>query len=948
MSEAKEQSNKRPKDKVAGPTRSFDGSTPGPGSRIGPFLIEQELGRGGAGVVYLAHDTKLDRSVAIKSLPAEVKDNPKALSRFTREARVLASLNHPNIATIYDELEEVEGLSYLVLEYVSGQTLAERIVKGPLKLEEALTVALQIAEAVAAAHEHDVIHRDLKPGNIKITLEDKVKVLDFGLAKVVGGEATDQQTTITEPGRVIGTPAYMSPEQARGKPTDKRSDIWSFGCVLYEMLTGRVPFKGETISDTLANILQTDPEWHALPSTTPANILVLLRRCLEKDPRRRLRDIGDAAIEISDTLERGASSRGDEAIETGRGRLIPLRQVMLVCLVCLALGAVAAVITILGLTDKKTPAVPTTKTVSLEPLPPQTSLLISRGGSIAISADGKYLVYVGVDALGTRHLYLRDRMNDFEATLIRGTEGAICPFFRPDGEWIGFFAKDESTAKCAVKRVRTQGGVPEFICTVPPDPCGGSWGLDDNIIFSPIYQQSLVSVSAFGGERKIFISVDSNTGDFGHLWPHILPEQKGVLYTVWGGNSCTDYRTMIKWKNIDKPQELLPNSSFARYVPTGHVVFLREGSLQAVRFEIDHPGPEAISGETEILLEDIGVTIHGGAQFTFSGDGGILVYVRRPTPMGLLEGDLVWVDSEEPNATPTPIPDSRTYYDEWCQPRLSPDENWIAVTPAYETNLLLYKFGTGWHPPLVSMKGYQGSAVWEPSGRHVAFYSMGPDSPPDIYWRLWNNGDTPELLYKTENAEEPTSFSPDGKYLALTVHHVPETGLAQTSDIWILEIPTKEAKQWTNTPQCSEWGAAFSPDGKWIAYTSDEIGQKEVYVRKFPNGKAERVSISGGSEVMWGPDRENLELFYRDGKQLWRAYIETEQQFRVARKKPLFDDMYIRARFPEYRNYDISKDGKRFLMIKQVDEQPPPVTRLNVVDNWFEELKRRVPTGKNQ
>ncbi|MHC4560908.1 MAG: protein kinase domain-containing protein, partial [Planctomycetota bacterium] len=309
------------KGKGAGPTRSFDGSVVGPGRQIGPFRIEQELGRGGAGVVYLAHDTKLDRSVAIKSLPPEVKDNPKALSRFTREARVLASLNHPNIASIYDELEEAEGLIYLVLEYVPGQTLAERITKKPLKLEEALSFALQIAEAVAAAHEHDVIHRDLKPGNIKITQEGKVKVLDFGLAKVVGGEAMDQQTTITEPGRVIGTPAYMSPEQARGKPTDKRSDIWSFGCVLYEMLTATVPFKGETISDTLANILQTEPRWETLSENIPMNIRLLLRHCLEKEPRRRLRDIGDAAMTIEDTTtELRRSTLPTRSVEVGRAQ----------------------------------------------------------------------------------------------------------------------------------------------------------------------------------------------------------------------------------------------------------------------------------------------------------------------------------------------------------------------------------------------------------------------------------------------------------------------------------------------------------------------------------------------------------------------------------------------------------------------------------------------------
>jgi len=290
------------------PTASFSDSMRGPGSLIGPFRIEQELGRGAVGVVYLAHDTKLDRPVAIKSLPAEVMGNPLVRKRWKREAQLLASLNHPNIAAIYEEFEEAEGVGYLILEYVPGRTLAERMTKGPLKLEEALTIALQIAEAVVAAHEHDVIHRDLKPGNIKITPEGKVKVLDFGLAKVVGGEPSENLSTTTEPGRIIGTPAYMSPEQARGQPTDKRSDIWSFGCVLYEMLTGRVLFEGETVSDTLANLLQTEPDWRALPQGTPANIQVLLRRCLQKDTHRRLHDIADAVIEISETLNLPATA----------------------------------------------------------------------------------------------------------------------------------------------------------------------------------------------------------------------------------------------------------------------------------------------------------------------------------------------------------------------------------------------------------------------------------------------------------------------------------------------------------------------------------------------------------------------------------------------------------------------------------------------------------------
>jgi TolB-like protein/Tfp pilus assembly protein PilF/tRNA A-37 threonylcarbamoyl transferase component Bud32 len=302
MSDHGEKDNNRPNEENIPPTEFLDDSLLLPGSQIGQFRIERELGRGAVGIVYLAHDTKLDRRVAIKSLPAEVMDNPKVHSRFAREARVLASLNHPNIATIYEQLEQDEGTGYLVLEYIPGQTLAERIAESRLELNEVLSIAMQIAEAMAAAHEQDVIHRDLKPGNIKITPEGKVKVLDFGLAKAVGGDALDEQTTVTEPGRIFGTPAYMSPEQVRGKATDKRSDIWSFGCVMYEILTGVTPFKGETVSDTLANILQSEPDWQVLPQNTPANIRILLRRCLEKEPNRRLRDIGYAGIEISETL----------------------------------------------------------------------------------------------------------------------------------------------------------------------------------------------------------------------------------------------------------------------------------------------------------------------------------------------------------------------------------------------------------------------------------------------------------------------------------------------------------------------------------------------------------------------------------------------------------------------------------------------------------------------
>ncbi|MHC4542019.1 MAG: serine/threonine-protein kinase [Planctomycetota bacterium] len=423
MSQAKGQDNKRPDDQGPGPTRSFDGSVTGPGSQIGPFRIERELGRGAVGVVYLAHDTKLDRSVAIKSLPAEVMANPKARSRFSREARLLASVNHPNIATIHEVLEETEGVGYLVLEYVPGQTLTERIAKSGLKLQETLSIALQIAEALAAAHEHDVIHRDLKPGNIKITPEGKVKVLDFGLAKAVGGEAADQQSTVTEPGRVIGTPAYMSPEQARGKPTDKRSDIWSFGCVLYEMLTATIPFRGETISDTLANVLQTEPNWQALPQSTPANVQVLLRRCLEKDPRRRLRDIGDASIEIQETVNLPEFAPPMTTSSAGISpRLTNWQQMITFGVVCLVLGVVLTGIVFWSRKRPVTVAGPQTSRFAITP---ETELAdeVWWKHILAFSSDGKFLAYVEQGTDRRRVIYVRE-MSELKAKLLVGTEGA--------------------------------------------------------------------------------------------------------------------------------------------------------------------------------------------------------------------------------------------------------------------------------------------------------------------------------------------------------------------------------------------------------------------------------------------------------------------------------------------------------------------------------------------
>jgi serine/threonine-protein kinase len=571
---------------------------------------------------------------------------------------------------------------------------------------------------------------------------------------------------------------------------------------------------------------------------------------------------------------------------------------------------------------------------------------MSRGGSIALSPDGKYLVHVGVDATGIRHLYMRTiKHNPSRPKVIHGTEGATCPFFKPDGEWIGFFAEGLPTGRNELKIVSIQGSAPEFICNVPPSPCGGSWHAEDDIIiFSPMFHEPLIKVSVDGGAGERVTELDPNNGEYGHLWPDILPGDRGVIYTVWGGESFTDYTTVVKWKDKDEPQELFSNSSFARYVPTGHLVFVRQGSLMAVPFDVHSPPSGMITADARILRTGLGQTVYGGAQFTFASEDGTFAWAEGTTPLGLTEGELVWVDPEDGNAVP--IPDSKRFYDQWADPRLSPDESWIALAVANETHLSRYRLGVGWFGPLTSLKGCQGGAVWEPGGNHIAFYHLSANSPPDVYWQPMDDSDAAELLHKTVDCEEGTSFSPDGKYLAMTVHHVDETGRASTSDIWLFDMHAREEVRWIETPQYHEWGGDFSPDGRWIAYVSNETGDNEVWIREFQGSGRERIPVDGGSEVMWGSDTNKLELFYRGSGQFWKAEVEVDPQLKVVRRDALFDDIYMKTKFPGHRCYDFSKKRHQFLMIKKLDERREQHD-MNVILNWYDELMRAAPTGKD-
>jgi len=893
------------------PTASYDGATMVPGARIGQFRIEREIGRGAMGVVYLAHDSKLDRQVAIKSLPAEVMANPKARVRFSREARTLASLNHPNIATIHDELEESEGNVYLVLEYIPGQTLAERIAKGDIKLQESLSISLQVAEAVSTAHDHDVIHRDLKPENIKITAEGKIKVLDFGLAKAVGAEGVGQQSTVTEPGRILGTPAYMSPEQARGQATDKRSDIWAFGCILYEMLTAKIPFRGETVSDTLANILQTEPDWKKLPENTPHSVKVLLRRCMWKDPHKRLRDIGDAALEISETLtemrDTGTPLASTQSIYNYTSKP---RQMVLWTIACMLFSAIVATVITLSL---KQP-IPVPSRVSRFPINlPYSQMLNDQVLNVAVSPDGKRVVYAGGLGTATR-LFLRE-LDQIEGKELPETEGASLPFFSPDGQSIGFGANGK------LKTLFLDGGKPKALCAAS-NLLGASWGPDDTIYFSPAITEGLWQIPAHGGFSERVTTPDREQGELAHWWPEVLPDGETVLFTIWK-TSLDDACIAVYSSKTGKQHTLVTRGACARYVPTGHLVYGQSGTLVAAPFDLTH----LKAGEHYPLIEGLKqMPLDGGAPFSFSQNG-VLSYVRGGE--WLARRRLVWVDRQGKEIKTLPLPPQAYAY-----PRLSPDGQRIAFTQFHRgtLNIWVCDLPNG-RATQVTFEGNNNVPVWMPDNNRLTFASCRA-GPFDIYRIPTNGGSSEELLVTGPHDQTATSWSNDEKIMLFTKSS-PVTNL----DIWFLSSEGDGVPQPLISNPGRDRNAVFSPDGQWIAYESNREGQDEIYVRKYLEPVQKKISSGGGYHPVWSPDGK--ELFYRNGDKMMAIdIIETEPELEVTDPEVLFEGHYYTGK---PRNYDISPDGHKFLMLKE-DEEKPSASQLIVVLNWFEELERLVPT----
>jgi eukaryotic-like serine/threonine-protein kinase len=909
-----------------------------PGTRLGSYEILAPLGVGGMGEVYRATDTNLKRQVAIKVLPTAVAGDLERLARFQREAEILAALNHPNIAHIHG-LQKSDGAVALVMELVEGPTLADRIARGPIPIDEALPIAKQIAEALEAAHEQGIVHRDLKPANIKVKADGTVKVLDFGLAKAMdpGGtrpEVSQSPTllgpgygeagfspTMTQAGMILGTAAYMSPEQAKGRVVDKRSDVWAFGIVLYEMLTGRRPFGGEDVSDTLAQILTKDPDWSALSPTTPLSIRRLLRRCLEKDRKRRLADAGDARLDIDD-VSLAADGQGSSVVapvsHSVWRRALPMGAILLV-----ALGVGA------GVTWRAMRASsilsPGVVRLTITPSARESIGTTSPDPDLAVSLDGRRVVYVG-EMGGQTQLFVRalDRM---EATVLGGLPtgfGAVrSPFLSPDGSWVGFFVSQ------GLAKVPVAGGASVTLCPTTGTPRGASWGPRDTVIFATAAEDTgLLEVSASGGNPRVLTRPDVTKGEVDHIFPEILPGGEAVLFTVTGSRPENSQVAVLDLRT-GQHRVLVQGGSNPHYAASGHIVYALRGALYAVAFDLDHlqvRSDPVLVGERLVTK-----TVTGAASFSIASDGSLIYLAGGAIAIA---NTPVWVDRHG-DETSVPVP-TRGYFDA----RLSPDGRRIALDVRDPAVGVWIGAFDGTLTPLTSDSSASQFPLWTPDGLRVV-YSSG--NRLTLFWQAANGTGTVEQLVTSTTEMIANSFSPDGTRLVIEQTH-PTTG----SDLYLLSLAdgpgraTARDEKPLIATRFNEKNGEVSPDGAWLAYQSDLSGTNEIYVQPFPDVEQGRfqVSTSGGTAPTWA--RSGRELFYLslDGK-LMAMPIQPGHAFSHGSAAVVVDRRYFRS--IQGRNYDVSPDGTRFLMIKDAAAPTTP-PQLVVVQNFFEELKRFVPT----
>lgn len=893
----------------------------GAGAKLGAYEIVALLGAGGMGEVYRARDTKLGRDVALKVLPDAFAGQPDRLMRFRREAQALAALNHPSIAAIYG-LEESKERTALVLELVEGETLADRLRRGAILWSEALPIAKQTAEALEAAHEKGLMHRDLKPANIKITPDGKVKVLDFGLAKVFADPAEDvnlsqSPTLITggsAPGMILGTAAYMSPEQARGKTVDKRADIWALGCVLYEMLTGRPAFAGDSVSEILAGVIKGEPDWSALPADVTRRVRDLVQRCLRKDPRQRVHDAADVRIEIEEVLAQpGGIEPPAVAALSSRHRFA---SIMLAVVAGVAIASVGwwllsrSSVQPQGPLRLAIPVVPDTPSAYQSTLAPQ------------ISPDGKTIVYAVIRD-GTTQLMLR-RLDQYEAKPVAGTEGGSFPFFSSDGQWVGFFLPNTTRE---LKKIPISGGSPITICSVSGtglsggDFVGASWGSDDRIVFVPTFQSGIWSVPSSGGTPQLVLDTDVAKDRIVYTWPQVLPDGRGILFGIGAGRlrSMDDAQVAVIEPGAKEPRIVIQGGSYARYLPTGHLVYARGGSLLAVRFDLSRL---EVAGTPIPVVEGVPLNPTGGIAHYSVSNNGTLLYL----PGGAVKGDnnLVLIDRKGNIKT---VSQSPAFFGDSA---LSPDGRRV-VARIFAANDDLWTLDTAQGTPLrlTSEPGDEMLPVWTPDGIRIAFgWRLG--GTEKVFWKPADGTGDAEELSRGEHPRNPGSFSPDGKTLAFV-----ETHPSRLRDIWTMPLTGDRKAQSILATNADEWAPRFSRDGRWIAYVSNETGRNEIYVRPATTaGARKQISTDGGAWPIWS--HNGKEIFYINDRKLMSAAMDLQSG--SAGKVSLVLELKSQ---PVQSMFDVMPDDQHFLM-SMTSEHPAP-THYNVILNWFEELQKLVP-----
>jgi eukaryotic-like serine/threonine-protein kinase len=910
-----------------------------PEVRLGPYEILDAIGAGGMGEVYRAKDTRLDRTVAIKILPAHLSSDPVRKQRFEREAKTISSLNHPHICVLYD-VGSQDGVDYLVMECVEGETLAKRLEKGALPLEQVLKYGMQIADALDKAHRTGVVHRDLKPGNIMLT-PTGAKLLDFGLAKptaplssAVTLTAATRNSPVTEQGTIVGTFQYMSPEQIEGKELDGRSDIFSFGAVLYEMLTGQPAFQGKSQLSVASAILEKEPEpISALKPMTPPTLDHAIRSCLAKDPEERWQTARDLMLELKWIAEAGSQPGAATPALSHR----KLRE-RLAWAATVAIATVLAVIAGVGwwrAARTSQPHLP--MRLSLE-LSPGTIIDRFAGAQLALSPDGTRIVVAEHDPAGMRRLAIRSLdQSQFVPLASAGYAVAFRSFFSPDGQWIGFFADGK------LKKIPFQSGAPVTLCDVPGFPRGASWGDDGNIVAAFNWGSSgLVRVPSGGGAPVQVTQPSKEKGETAHAWPQVLPGSQTVLFTAYGTGAYDDGEIAVVSFKTGERKTLHRGASFGRYLPSGHLVYLHQNTLWAAPFDLSRL---EVTGAPQPVLEEVNSNVSGGGDFDFSQTG-TLAYVSSKVQISF-PYSIWWLES---SGQVKPLHAPPGLYE---NPRFSPDGKRLAfelATGSVRADIWVKDLERDSVSRLTNLPGRNNQPVWTPDGKNIVFASW-EQATPGIYWIRADGAGEAQRLTETDGGiviQYPHSFSPDGKWLAFS-----QSGFGTQAETWIAPIKGDrdhprlgKAEAFLHT-SFSEWDPAFSPDGRWLAYESNESGSYEVYVRPFPGpGGKSQISTSGGLYPIWSRDGHKIFFVAPDRRIMVTSYSAKGDTFSAGKPQVWSQKNLIEA--GGNYTYDLAPDGKRFaVVLNPGGTEERSTDSVTVLLNFFDELRRKVPPGKN-